>query len=172
MIFSLRMRQQTLSPDAQPYNRVTERCDTRAGSLSCGPAGPGCPPPPARLSCPPWRPWGLQNSQKPLSRLWSAWTGGQDTGCCQKACDGRTGRGSSGSPSGRHCRGSSDTGKAGDLRAERVASQYCSLPLGGPHRRRTLTGIPGMVHGTLAARFAKGRHAADTSVWTNSMLAG
>lgn len=95
--------------------------------LSCAPPGPCSPPAWAPLSSPPWQLWGLRNSQRPPRRLWSAWTCGRDTGCCQKACDGRRGRASSGSPSERHCRGSSGTGKACDLWAQRAVCQLCCL---------------------------------------------
>ena len=41
--------------------------------------------------------------------------GGQGRGCCRRACGGRRGRGSSGCPSVRRCRGSTDTGRASEL---------------------------------------------------------
>lgn len=41
--------------------------------------------------------------------------GGPGTGCCRRACGGRTGRGSSGCPSGTRCRGSTCTGTASGL---------------------------------------------------------
>lgn len=82
---------------------------------SCITPGPCCPPPLALPSSPVWQLQVPPNSQKLRSQLWSAWTCGRDTGCCQKACDGRREHGSSDFPSERHCTGSSGTGKACDL---------------------------------------------------------
>lgn len=42
--------------------------------------------------------------------------GGPGTGCCQRACGGHTGHGSSGCPFGTRCRGSTCTGTASELR--------------------------------------------------------
>lgn len=41
--------------------------------------------------------------------------GGRGRGCCQRACGGHRGRGSSGCPSGKRCRGSTCTGMAFEL---------------------------------------------------------
>lgn len=41
--------------------------------------------------------------------------GGPGTGCCRRACGGRTGRASSGCPSGTRCRGSTCTGTVSGL---------------------------------------------------------
>lgn len=99
------------------------------GLLSCSPPGPCYPPLLAPPSSLPWQLRAPQNFQTPRSQPWSAWTCGRDTGCCRKACDGHRGRGSSGFPSERHCTGSSGTGKACDLREEKVASHLCAHTL-------------------------------------------
>lgn len=83
------------------------------GRLGATPAH-GRPPRPAQLGLPHGLPH-PPGSLELLSPPESAWTCGPGTGCCQKACDGHRGRGSSGSPSGRHCTGSIGTGRAGDL---------------------------------------------------------
>lgn len=94
-------------------------CSMETDPPSCITPGPCCPPPLALPSSPVWQLQVPPNSQKLRSQLWSAWTCGRDTGCCQKACDGHREHGSSDFPSERHCTGSICTGKACDLRDRR-----------------------------------------------------
>lgn len=104
------------SPQCKSKPGVKGYCGMEPNPPSRVTPGPCRPPPPALSSSPLWQLQVPPNSQKLRSQLWSAWTCGRDTGCCQKACDGHRERGSSDFPFERHCTGSICTGKACDLR--------------------------------------------------------